>query len=178
MSIESFVARALRYLSILLFLVILFLTYFGLPDLVAVHFAPNGQPDGFLGRDTVFYATGGLMVVFNVLLLVLARSIARLPDAAAGVFGTVAWRQHPDALRQALVNWLLLGTAALNVFLSLCLNALSRLNNAQPTRTVFDYRWLLGLGLGLLLAWLLYLPGRLLLAKPSVREKANERMHE
>jgi hypothetical protein len=171
MTIETYVARVLRYLSILFFLIALFLCYSNLPDLVAVHFAPSGQADGFLGRDSLFYATGGVMLAFNVLLLVLARRFAALPDRAVEVFGPTTWRAYPEALRRALGNWLLLGAAALNVFLGLCLNALSELNDAEPTETVFDYRWLLGLGAGLLLAWLLYLPVRFGLTKPSLRER-------
>lgn len=171
MTIESLAARVLRVLSIALFVVALFMCYTNLPDTVAVHFAPDGSPDGYLGRESVFYATGGLMLGFNVLLLVLARSIANLPDRAVGVLGTAPWQPYPDALRGALRNWLFLGMAALNVFLTLCLNALSELNDSTGTETVFNYRWLLPLGAALLLGWLLYLPVRLGLTKPSGREK-------
>lgn len=174
MSIESYVARVLRWLSIALFVVALFMCYTNLPDTVAVHFAPDGSPDGYLGREAIFYAVGGLMIGFNVLLLVLARSFASLPDRAVGVFGSEAWHPYPDALRAALRNWLLLGMAALNVFLALCLNALSELNDSTDTATVFGYRWLLTLGAALLLGWLLYLPVRLWVTRPSAREMHTE----
>lgn len=167
MSIETFAARVFRVLSILLFIVAFFLTYLGLPDLVAVHFAPTGQADGFLGRESIFYLVGGLMVGFNVLFSILAQRVQNLPDAALGVLGTVRWQSYPAALRLTLRSWLYLGVAALNVFLTLCLNALSELNDAQTNETVFEYRWLLTLGAALLLAWLLYLPLRLGLTKPT-----------
>lgn len=174
MTIESFAARVLRVLSIALFIVALFLCYTNLPDTVAVHFAPDGSPDGYLGRESVFYATGGLMLVLNVLLMLLARSFANLPDRAAAVLGTTAWKPYPGALRGALRNWLLLGVAGINAFLALCLNALAELNDAQSPETVFDYRYLLTVGVALLGAWLLYLPLRLWLTRPGGRERELE----
>ncbi|MCY7350099.1 MAG: DUF1648 domain-containing protein [Cytophagaceae bacterium] len=172
MSIESFVARILRFLSIPLFLVALFLTYQNLPDRVAVHYTPSGQADGYLGRDSVFYIAGSIMLIFNILFGFLSRSILTLPDAAVGVFGTFRWRNNPEALRLSLIAWLGLGAAALHVFLVFCLNALSELNDSQSAETVFDYRWLLQLGLALLLVWFLYLPLRLFLTKPRVVEES------
>jgi uncharacterized membrane protein len=174
MTIESFVARVLRVLSIALFIVALFMCYTNLPDTVAVHFAPDGSPDGYLGRESVFYATGGLMVVLNVLLVVLARSLANLPDQTVALLGPAPWHPHPEALKGALRNWLFLGVAALNVFLALCLNALAELNDSTGTETVFNYRYLLTVGAASLLAWLLYLPARLWLTRPSARERVLE----
>lgn len=174
MTIESFVARVLRVLSIALFIAALFLCYTNLPDTVAVHFAPDGTPDGYLGRESIFYATGGLMLGFNVLLSLLARSFGNLPDRAVAVFGTTAWQPHPGALRGALRHWLFLGAAALNGFLALCLNALAELNDSQSPETVFDYRYLLTVGMALLGVWLLYLPVRLWLTRPGEREQKME----
>lgn len=167
MSIESFVARVLRFLSIPLFVVALLLTYFNLPDRVAVHYTPGGQADGYLGRESIFYIVGGIMLVFNMLFSFLSRSVSTLPAAALGVFSTARWRSNPDALRSMLVAWFGLGAAALHIFLVLCLNALSELNDSESKETVFDYRWLLSLGAGLLLVWLMYLPLRLWLTKPA-----------
>ena len=50
MSIEYFISRVGRYLSIFAFILVLLFTYRGLPDPAAVHFGANGRGDGFLPK--------------------------------------------------------------------------------------------------------------------------------
>ena len=76
----------------------------------------------------------------------------------------------PAQLHAVWVDWLDVGIAVINTFLCFALYALTMINLPDVKKTVFDYRWMLGLGVFLGAMWLAYLPLRLVLGKPKSEE--------
>lgn len=168
MSIEFFISRTWRYLSILAFVIILLFTYRGLPDPTAVHFGPNGRGDGFLPKNEVFYLFAAVMFTFNILSMLLANSVKRLPINAFQWIPNKKWLQAGNQLNVAIVNWLNFLPAIVNSFLVLCLRALLTLNDERSFQT--DYTYLLVVGIVVIMIWLFYLPIKLLYTHPTVEE--------
>ncbi len=169
MSIEFFISRTWRYLSILAFVLVLLFTYRGLPDPTAVHFGPNGRGDGFLPKNQVFNLFAGVMFVFNILSILLANSVKRIPVKALSWVPNKKWLAAGDELKASIVNWLNFLPAIVNTFLLMILRALLILNDERTFRT--DYTYLLVIGIAAMMAWLFYLPIKLLFTNPKIVEE-------
>lgn len=168
MSIEFFLSRTWRYLSILAFVVVLLFTYRGLPDPTAVHFGENGRGDGYLPKNQVFYLFAGIMFTFNILLVLLVNSVKKLPVTVFQWIPNKKWLIDFKQLQLAVLNWLNLLPAIVNTFLLLLLRALLTLNDERSFKTDFSY--LLIVGVVLILGWLFYLPIKLLYTSPTIVE--------
>lgn len=167
MSIEFFVSRTWRYASIIAFIVFLLFTYRGLPDSTAVHFNESGRGDGFLPKDEVFYLFVGIMLGINILLILLAKSVEKLPVRAWSWLPNKKWIEEPRQLNESISNWFNFLPAIINTFLILVLRVLLLLNDERT----FDssYTYLIIIGLVLMIAWLFYLPVKLLYTNPEVK---------
>ncbi len=168
MSIEFFASRVWRYASILAFAVILLFTYRGLPDFTAVHFNANGRGDGFLPKDEVFYLFLALSLVINILPVVVAKMIDKLPVTSFAWIPNKKWLDSPKQVHESFKNWLNFLPAGINTFLILVLRALLTLNDERSYNT--SYTYLLVVGAALLLIWIAYLPIKLLFTNPVVEE--------
>lgn len=168
MSIEYFISRVWRYLSIAAFVVVLLFTYRGLPDPTAVHFGVNGRGDGFLPKNEVFYLFGSIMFAFNILVVLLISNVKKLPENAFQWIPNKKWLIDRKQLEAAVLNWLNFLPAIANTFLLLILRALLALNDDRSFNT--DYTYLLIIGVVALLAWILYLPIKLLYTNPDILE--------
>ncbi|MES2518836.1 MAG: DUF1648 domain-containing protein [Bacteroidota bacterium] len=168
MSIEYFISRVWRYLSIIAFVIILLFTYRGLPDPTAVHFGTNGRGDGFLPKNQVFYLFGSIMFSFNILVVLLVNSVKKLPATAFDKIPNKIWLIDRKQLNDAILNWLNFLPAIVNTFLLLILRALLALNDDRSFNT--DYTYLLVLGVVALIIWLFYLPIKLLYTSPKIIE--------
>jgi len=168
MSIELFISRTWRYASMLAFALILLFTYRGLPDYTAVHFGANGRGDGFLPKDEIFYLFLAISMVVNILPIALAKMIDKLPDSSFSWIPNKKWLSNRKDLNAAIVNWLNFLPAFINTFLILVLRAILTLNDERTFNT--SYTYLLVVGLALTLAWVLYLPIKLLYTNPTVIE--------
>ncbi len=169
MSIEYFISRVGRYLSIFAFVLVLLFTYRGLPDPTAVHFGANGRGDGFLPKNQVFYLFGGIMFGLNILIVLLVNSVNKLPTTAFSWIPNKEWLKDRNQLITAVANWLNFLPIFINVFLLLILRALLALNDERTFNT--DYTYLLVLGIVLILIWIFYLPIKILYTKPNVVEE-------
>lgn len=168
MSIEYFISRVWRYLSIAAFVVVLLFTYRGLPDPTAVHFGTNGRGDGFLPKNEVFYLFGSIMFAFNILMVLLINNVKKLPVNAFQWIPNKKWLIDRKQLEAAVLNWLNFLPAIANTFLLLILRALLALNDDRSFNT--DYTYLLIIGVVALMAWILYLPIKLLYTNPDILE--------
>lgn len=168
MSIEFFISRVWRYLSIAAFVIILLFTYRGLPDPTAVHFGDNGRGDGFLPKNEVFYLFGSIMFAFNILVMLLINSVKKLTASAFQWIPNKKWLIDRKQLNEALVNWLNFLPAIVNTFLLLILRALLALNDERTFNT--DYTYLLIIGIVAIMIWIFYLPIKLLYTSPDVVE--------
>mgnify|MGYP006186922565 CR=1 FL=1 len=80
MSIDYFVSRAWRIVSMVAFGITLLFVYRGLPDPAAVHFGETGRGDGFLPKEEIFYLSAGIVTILNVLALLLIKSVANVAE--------------------------------------------------------------------------------------------------
>ena len=168
MSIEYFISRVGRYLSIFAFIIILLFTYRGLPDPAAVHFGANGRGDGFLPKNEIFYLFGSLMLALNILVVLLVSGVKKLPIKAFGWIPNKVWLNDRKQLIEIILNWLNFLPMIVNTFLLLILRALLALNDERTYKT--DYTYLLVIGVILILIWIFYLPIRLLFTSPKIIE--------
>ena len=169
MSIEYFVSRVGRYLSIFAFILVLLFTYRGLPDDVGVHFGTDGRGDGFMPKNQVFYLFGSIMFGLNILIVLLVNNVQKLPITAFNFIPNKVWLKYRKQLVDVSINWINFLPTIINVFLLLILRALLALNDERTFNT--DYTYLLILGLIFLLIWLFYLPVRLLYTSPKIVEE-------
>ena len=168
MSIEYFISRVGRYLSIFAFILVLLFTYRGLPDDVAVHFGADGRGDGFMPKNQVFYLFGSIMFGLNILIVLLVNTVNKLPVTAFNWVPNKVWLKDRKQLIGVIINWINFLPTIINVFLLLILRALLALNDERTFNT--DYTYLLVVGLVFLLIWLFYLPIRLLYTNPKIED--------
>ena len=152
MSIEYFISRVGRYLSIFAFIIVLLFTYRGLPDAVGIHFGADGRGDGFMPKNQVFYVFGAIMFSLNILIVLLASNVKKLPITAFKSIPQKVWLKEPTQLMGVIINWINFLPTIINVFLLLALRALLDLNDERSFNT--DYSYLLVLGIVFLLIWL------------------------
>jgi uncharacterized membrane protein len=170
MSIDHFVSRIWRILSMVAFGFTLLFVYRGLPDPAAVHFGETGRGDGFLPKEEIFYLTAGLVTILNVLALLLIQSVARVPESVLGKIFNLFASKGEATIKTTLINWLHYFPALINTFLILVFRVLLQLNDLRTYDS--DYTYVPKLGIILLLVWLLYLPIRLLLSPTHSPEEA------
>ena len=162
MSIDHFVSRFWRILSMVAFGITLLVVYRGLPDPAAIHFGETGRGDGFLPKEEIFYLAAGLVTALNVLALLLIKSVTNVPDHILGNFFPVFAPKGNQAIKSIIINWLHFLPALINSFLILVFRVLLLLNDQRTFDA--DYTYIPKLGIVLLLVWLIYLPTRLFLS--------------
>ncbi|MEY2793158.1 MAG: hypothetical protein RJA76_1150 [Bacteroidota bacterium] len=163
MSIDHFVSRFWRVVSIIAFGLTLLFTYRGLPDPTAVHFGESGRGDGFLPKEEIFYLMAGIVTFLNVLVLLLIKNLEKIPSLLKVKLFSIFKSKGEVVLRSTLLNWFHFLPAALNTYLIFVLRALLLLNDERTYSQDFSY--LLWLAYILLCFWVLYFPIRLFLSK-------------
>ncbi len=168
MSIDHFVSRFWRVVSIIAFGITLLFTYRGLPDPTAVHFGETGRGDGFLPKEEVFYLMAGVVTFLNVIILLLIKNVEKIPSFQSLSSFTFVKLKGDELIRKAILNWLHFLPAALNTFLIFVLRALLLLNDERTYAQDFSY--LLWLAYGLITLWIAYIPLKLILSKDLKEE--------
>lgn len=170
MSIDYFVSRAWRIVSMIAFGITLLFVYRGLPDPAAVHFGETGRGDGFLPKEEIFYLSAGIVTVLNVLALLLIKSVANISEQVWGNVFQVFASKGDATIKSTLTNWLHFLPAMINTYLILVFRVLLLLNDQRTYDA--DYTYIPKLGIVLILVWLLYLPIRLFLSPTHSPEEA------
>jgi len=163
MSIDHFVSRFWRVISIIGFGVALLFTYRGLPDPTAVHFGETGRGDGFLPKEEVFYLLAGFITFLNVLILLLIKNVEKIPSFENLSVFSLFKRKGNLAIKSAFINWFHFLAAAINTYMIFVLRALLLLNDERTYAD--DYAYIIWLGTGLLLGWIVYFPIKLISSK-------------
>ena len=163
------VVRAFRILSLLAFVIVLFICYVSLPPDIAIHYDITGRPDAFTTKSHLFYGLTAFVVIFNIAFSALASLIPALPVSRLSLFNRDFWLQNRQAFRDIFTNWLLSFIALINLFLIVFLVVI-RFLNVNEDAQVFNYRWVVVLGGLILLGWLAFLPLRLLRRTAVVEE--------
>ncbi len=170
MSIDYFVSRVWRIISMVAFGITLLFVYRGLPDPAAVHFGETGRGDGFLPKEEIFYLTAGIVTVLNVLSLLLIKSVDNVSELIWGKLFSVFADKGNLSIKKTLINWLHLLPALINSYLIIVFRVLLLLNDQRTYNE--DYTYVPKLGIALLLIWLLYLPVRLFLSPKFISEES------
>jgi hypothetical protein len=159
MSIDKFISRVWRVLSMIAFGASLLFIYRGLPDPTAVHFGETGRGDGFLPKEEIFYLTAAIVTLINVLGLLLIKAVEKIPLRFFSK-RLPAFADKGDLLiQQTCVHWIHFLLALINTYLILVFRVLLLLNDDRTVQA--DYSYLPKVGIALFLLWLIYLPARL-----------------
>lgn len=162
MKVTTFAIKVWRWFSVLLVVGALTWTYSLFPDMVAVGFASSGMPDYYLEKDLIFYVAMALIIFNNVIIMAMARQVAKVPLSLLPIPNRSAWAEHRDALNEHLINWLYCLVAAINTILALSLFALATVNSSQYNANIFSFAWLFYLGFGMLIVIFAALPIRMM----------------
>lgn len=169
MSIDKFISRVWRVLSMIAFGISLLFVYRGLPDPTAVHFGETGRGDGFLPKEEIFYLTAAIVTILNVLGLLLIRSVEKIPRSYFGNFLNAFAQKGDLILQQTCIHWIHFLLALINTYLILVFRVLLLLNDERTNQA--DYSYLPKVGIALFLIWMIYLPARLWSYPNSTDEK-------
>lgn len=172
MSAEYFFSRVWVVVSVVVVLIAIFLSYFNFPDVVAVHHEQN-KPAGFLGKESVFYLTVGIVIATNVLLMFMGRTFAALPDAAIRLPNNATWLTNRKALNMRFANWTRLLQGILNFVVCMALYALAMVNLQETKKTIADYQWMIWVAAFGLILWLFWFPVRVLFFSPTKNDEAD-----
>lgn len=159
MSIDKFISRVWRVLSMIAFGISLLFIYRGLPDPTAVHFGETGRGDGFLPKEEIFYLTAAIVTILNVLGLLLIKSVEKIPRSYFGNFLNAFAQKGDLIIQQTCVHWIHFLLALINTYLILVFRVLLLLNDERTNQA--DYSYLPKVGIALFLTWMIYLPARL-----------------
>jgi hypothetical protein len=165
MSISNVFFNFWRKASMPLLVVALMLCYFTMPDNAAIHHDERGNPDGFIDKQTFFYFTFAIVIVFNFLLNLLKTQVLKIDFAKVNPLSI--WAKNPEKLSGLFEAWFNAFVATTNTFIAFVLIGLRRINGTDGQKLDFDYNWVLIVGLVLLIILIFFLPLRLLFSNPS-----------
>jgi uncharacterized membrane protein len=166
MSLEQVFFRFWRLASLPLLVIILLYCYYILPDSTAIHHNNLGKPDGFVSKETFFYVTTAVIIVFNVVISALKDAFLKLPNSAFPQENI--WTKNREALNRAVEGWANLFVAVINSYLVICIIGLGKINRSEGQVLDMNYNWILLLGGVLLMLVVFYLPLKLLYSQPKV----------
>ena len=136
--------------------------YSSFEQTVAVGFTPDGRPDQFMERNTLFYLCVAIFLINNTLVSLLAKLFPRVPDAALPVPNQAAWAEHRAQLNELTKNWFYALMATVNTVMILALWVLSQLNKQLGAEPLTGFGWLLPVSVLLIAIAIIALPVRLL----------------
>jgi uncharacterized membrane protein len=160
MSIDYFLSRVLRIFTLISLGITLLFIYRGLPDPVAVHFGETGRGDGFLPKDEIFYLLAGVISIFNILILLLIKTVEKVPALNFGFLNQLFLDKVPENIKKTCIDWLHFLPTGIHIYLIIILRTLLLLNDERTRNQDFSYVPLLGICIALV--WLIYLPARLI----------------
>ncbi len=169
MSISNVYFNFWRKASMPILVISLVTCYFNFADTVAVHHDAKGNPDGFIGKETFFYAACGVIIAFNLLLNLLKTQIQKVDFYKLNP--TSIWAKNRESLNGLLEAWFNAFIAMVNTFIIFVLMALKRVNANDGQKLDMNYNWLLLAGLAILMILIFFLPIKILYTNPSEEEK-------
>lgn len=139
--------------------------YTTLPDTIAITHAESGEPEGFISKEQFFYASAGILLLFNLLVGALRDQLVKIDFAKLNPISE--WAKQPVKLRTLITNWFNGFLAFVNTFLVFVLLGLYNINTNRGQRLDFNYDWLMIFGAAMLLFILFFLPYKILYTNPS-----------
>ncbi len=166
MTIAYFTSQITRYVSILGFIVAILMAYQKLPSEVLLTFNPSKEASEMYSKELIFYVTGGIMLVLNMLFLWMSRLFPKLPDGFIKLPGAVKWMFYRKQLNNIITEWMNFGATITNVLLGASVYILALINDTDQTVALPQFDWVISVGTFLLIMWVVYIPLRLLLTGP------------
>lgn len=154
MTIEYFVFKTARYLTLISVIIMLFLKYYAMPDMVAVNFNKYNSVSGFLPKDQFFYLTTAILISINLFSPILIAIVKKLPYTFFEKFN--GRMQNSKATKEIIENWINLTMALVNILILLSILVLAKLNSTEYINNVSDFKWLAYFGIISLIAILIY----------------------
>jgi uncharacterized membrane protein len=168
MSISNVYFNFWRKASMPLLVITLTVCYFTLPDNTAVHHDAQGNPDGFIDKQTFFYASCAVVIGFNFLMNLLKNQVQKVDFAKLNPASI--WAKNRPELNTLLEGWFNAFIAIVNTFIIFSLIGLKRINASDGQKLDINYNWLLIVGLALLLILIFFLPIKILYTNPKENE--------
>lgn len=142
MTIEFFVFKTLRFLTLIVCLIFLFLKYFQLPDLVAVFFNKYNNSEGFLPKDQFFYLISFILFTVNLFIPILFILLKKLTNHFFDKLNSTFNKNLSKAdYLNISENWINLIITSLNILVLLSILIIARLNATEYSDKVSDYSW-------------------------------------
>lgn len=113
------ITNALRIISIIVLIIVFFVSYAGLPEQVLLLLDDQGNPTQYLDRNYYFYGILSLLIISNVLIYILAIMLNKSTKSTA----------------QIMSNYIMLLPVFVNIFFSVSLTFVGILNGQEN----FDY---------------------------------------
>lgn len=151
--------RLARFALVVLLLVIAFqVAYYAprLPDTVASHFGPSGEPDGWASKTELFVVYGVVLVVTVGPFLLLPQLLRRIPEEFINLPRKEYWlapERREETFRTIGVHLLWLGNGTL-AFLSHVMGRAMAVNLEPEPRLGGGFWWSLGLYVTFVTVWL------------------------
>ena len=145
------ITNALRIISIIILVVVFFISYAGLPEQVLVFLDGEGTPSHYFDKNYFFYGTLTLLILSNTLVYMLAIMLAK----------------STNYLNKVAANHMMILSIIMNVFFSVALTFIGILNGQEN----FDYTTFapfIYLSQGLFVSWLLVFIISLVRSKKTV----------
>lgn len=165
MSITQVFFRIWKAISLPLLVATLLLSYFNLPDQIAMSFKADGKVDQLINKQVFFYWSVAIIMLVNVLMGAFGRSLKKVLIKVLPK--NLNWSQTPIQTKKLAEGWVNGLTAILNTFMILTLIALNKANATDDQYLSFNFNWLLIVTFVIFMLIVLYFPIKLLYTKPS-----------
>jgi hypothetical protein len=165
MTITHVFFRIWKAISLPLLVATLLISYFNLPDQVALSFKDNGKAEQFIGKQSFFYWSVAIIMFVNLLLGAFGRSLKKalikiLPK-------NLKWSETPIQTEKMAEGWVNGLTAILNTFMILSLVALNKANATDDQHLSFNFNWILIASIAIFMLIVFYLPLSMLYTTPE-----------
>ncbi|MES2796323.1 MAG: hypothetical protein V4683_10170 [Bacteroidota bacterium] len=172
MTIEYFVFKTCRFLTLIAAIIFLFLKYFALPDMVAVFYNTKSQAAGFLPKDQFFYLIATLLIVVNIIIPVLIHLFKKFKIEKLSSLGDYFGKTfNLHFYQHNFENWINLIISFLNILILLSLLILGKLNSTEYNSSIGEFNWFSKLAFSCFLILLIYPFAKIFLSKSSVSEE-------
>lgn len=146
----SLLLRAFWFLSIIVFLVVLFYAYFYWQDFVDINFDKDGYSVYHLTRNVTFYSIAGFVLIINLLFIIIRNILPRIEDSLTFLPHAGYWLQNKYSKQYAvgiLKNWINSFLFFINIYVSAFTGMLAFVNLADydARKELSDFTWMLPL---------------------------------
>jgi hypothetical protein len=139
--------------------------YRTLPDSIAFVHNENGEPISWVDKQTFFYVSTAIIVVFNLLMGLAKTSISKLDFSKLNPQSE--WARAKESLSELIEGWFNAFIAFVNTTLVFIFLGLNGINRTAEQLLDKNYNWLLIFLALVLMVLIFFIPLRLLFTQPK-----------